>query len=184
MEGLDPSARPDEFGSKINRTQSRTLAFGIPLASIMLGSLTAMLPIISPAPILPPIAFMLLLAWRMLRPGLLPLWAGMPLGLFDDLYSGQPLGSAILFFSLALFAIEYLEYRFPWRSFVFDWFMASMFLIYYLFFATLVSGASINLSAVSVILPQLLLSIALFPIIARMVALLDRLRLMRIRRLA
>lgn len=149
----------------------------------MLGSLTPMLPVISPAPILPPLAFLLLLAWRMLRPGLLPLWAGMPLGLFDDLYSGQPLGSGILFFSIALLAVDYVEHRFPWRSFTFDWFIASMILIYYLTFATLVSGASISIFSLSIILPQLLLSIALFPIIARMVAFLDWLRLMRVRRL-
>jgi rod shape-determining protein MreD len=34
-----------------------------------------------------------------------------------------------------------------------------------------------------VIAPQLLLSLVLFPIIARMVAMLDRLRLMRVRRI-
>lgn len=184
MDRLDPRARPDEFGSKINRTQSPYLAFGIPWASIMLGSLTPMLPIISPAPIVPPVAFLLLLGWRMFRPGLLPLWAGVPLGLFDDLYSGQPLGSAILLFSLALLAIEYVEFRFPWRSFIFDWFVASLILVCYLTLTALVSGADISLPQLATVVPQLLLSIMLFPIIARMIALLDRLRLMRIRRLA
>ena len=66
----------------------------------------------------------MLLGWRMVRPGLLPLWAGAPLGAFDDLVSGQPFGSAILLWSLAMIAIELIETRFPWRGFWQDWFTA------------------------------------------------------------
>lgn len=184
MDRLDPRARPDQFGSKINRTQSPYLAYGIPWASIMLVSLTPMLPIISPAPVLPPFAFLFLLAWRMLRPGLLPMWAGIPLGLFDDLYSGQPLGTAILLFSLALLTVEYLEFRFPWRSFVFDWFIAALAVTAFLAFSVIVSGAQLDKLAGLFVMPQLLLSIVLFPIITRIISLLDRFRLMRIRRIA
>ncbi len=42
----------------------------------MLGSLAPLLPIIAAGPVLPPFGFMMLLAWRMVRPGLLPLWIG------------------------------------------------------------------------------------------------------------
>jgi rod shape-determining protein MreD len=127
--------------------------------------------------------FLLLIAWRLLRPGLLPPWAGLPLGLFDDLYSGQPLGSGILLFSLALFAIEAIEFRFPWRSFWFDWLTAALLSLAYLAVAALLSGAHLTGVQLTVIAPQLLLSIVLFPVVARIVALLDRLRLMRVRRL-
>ena len=183
MERLNPQSRRDPFGSRINRAQSPLLAYAVPWLSIMLGSLTPWLPIIAPAPLLPPLGFMMLLAWRLLRPGLLPLWAGLPLGFFDDLYSGQPLGSAILLFSLTLIVIELVEIRFPWRSFWLDWLTASALLVPYLAFAALLSGAELTGVQLTVILPQLLLSIVLFPIIARMVALLDRLRLMRVRRI-
>ncbi|MBN9507343.1 MAG: rod shape-determining protein MreD [Altererythrobacter sp.] len=183
MEQLNPRARRDPFGSRINRTQSSLLAYGLPWVTIMLGSLTPWLPIIAPAPLLPPLGFMLLLAWRLLRPGLLPLWAGLPLGLFDDLYSGQPLGSGVLLFSLSLFAIEVIEARFPWRNFWLDWLTASAMLTVYIALAALFSGAALTLVQFTVIIPQLLLSIVLFPIIARAVAMLDRLRLMRVRRI-
>lgn len=183
METLHPSARRDPFGSKINRTHNPVLAIGLPWATILLGSLTPWLPIISPAPVLPPFGLMMLLAWRLLRPGLLPLWAGLPLGLFDDLFSGQPVGSGVLLFSLALIAIELIEIRFPWRNFWLDWLTASAILIIYLAIAALFSGAELTLVQLRVILPQLALSIVLFPVIARLVAHLDRLRLMRIRRL-
>ncbi|HYC81077.1 MAG TPA: rod shape-determining protein MreD [Croceibacterium sp.] len=181
MERLNPQSRRDPFGSRINRAQSPLLAYGLPWLTILLGSLTPWLPIIAPAPVLPPFGFMLMLAWRLLRPGLLPLWAGLPLGLFDDLYSGQPLGSGIVLFSLTLIAIELLEIRFPWRSFWLDWLTAGLILALYLAFAALLSGAELTFVQLTVIGPQLLLSIVLVPLVARMVALLDRLRLMRVR---
>ena len=160
METLHPKARKDPFGSKINRAHSPILAYGIPWLSILLGSLTPWLPVIAPAPVLPPLGFMMLLAWRLLRPGLLPLWA-----------------------SLALFAIELIEIRFPWRNFWLDWITASAIMIVYLAVAAVLAGAPFTLVQLTVILPQLLLSIVLFPMIARLVAQLDRLRLMRVRRL-
>ena len=183
METLHPRARRDPFGSKINRTHLPLLAFGLPWLTILLGSLTPWLPVIAPAPVLPPFGFVMLLAWRLLRPGLLPLWAGLPLGLVDDLYSGQPLGSGVLLFSLALIAIELIEIRFPWRNFWLDWLTASAMLVVYLAVAAVLSGAELTVVQLRVILPQLLLSIVLFPVIARLVARLDRLRLMRVRRL-
>lgn len=183
MERLNPQSRRDPFGSRINRAQFSPLVYGLPWLTILLGSLTPWLPVIAPAPVLPPFGFVIMLAWRLLRPGLLPLWAGLPLGLFDDLYSGQPFGSGILLFSLTLLAIELIEIRFPWRNFWLDWLTASVIIAPYLVFAALLSGAEPTLVQLTVILPQLLLSVVLFPIIARMVALLDRLRLMRVRRI-
>lgn len=183
MERLNPRARSDVFGRKINRDHSPVLSYGLPWLTILLGSLTPLLPIIAPAPILPPLGYMFLLAWRMSRPGLLPMWAGLPLGLFDDLYSGQPLGSGILLFSLTMIALELIELRFPWRGFWQDWISAALFLAVYLAAAALLSGASITLVQLTLLVPQLLLSIVLFPIIAAMVSLLDRIRLARVRRI-
>jgi len=183
MEALHPKARRDPFGSKINRAHSPLLAYGLPWLTILLGSLTPWLPVIAPAPVLPPFGFMLLLAWRLLRPGLLPLWAGLPLGFFDDLYSGQPLGSAILLFSVVLIAIELIELRFPWRNFWLDWLTASAILVPYLTIAALLSGAELTVVQLKVIVPQLIISIMLYPVVARLVSALDRLRLKRVRRL-
>jgi rod shape-determining protein MreD len=183
METLHPKARRDPYGSRINRAHNPLLAYGLPWLTILLGSLSPWLPVIAPAPVLPPLGFVFLLAWRLLRPGLLPLWAGLPLGLFDDFYSGQPFGSAVLLFSLTLLAIELIEIRFPWRNFWLDWLTASAMLTVYLAAAAVLSGAELTFVQLSVILPQLLLSIVLFPLVARLVAMLDRLRLMRVRRL-
>lgn len=181
MEQLNPQSRRDPYGSRINRRESLLLAYGLPWATILLGSLTPWLPVIAPAPVLPPFGFLLMLAWRLLRPGLLPPWAGLPLGLFDDLYSGQPMGSGVLLFSIALIVIELVEIRFPWRNFWLDWLTATGLIVPYLVVAALLSGTDLTLVQLRVIAPQLLLSLVLFPIIARIVAMLDRLRLMRVR---
>jgi rod shape-determining protein MreD len=183
MERLNPQSRRDPYGSRINRRESMLLAYGLPWVTILLGSLSPWLPVIAPAPVLPPFGFLVMLAWRLLRPGLLPPWAGLPLGLFDDLFSGQPLGSGVLLFSLALIIIELVEIRFPWRNFWLDWLTASAMLVIYLAVAAVLSGAELTFVQLGVILPQLVLSIVLFPVIARLVAHLDRLRLMRVRRL-
>jgi rod shape-determining protein MreD len=133
--------------------------------------------------VLPPLAFMLLVAWCLLRPQVLPLWAGFPLGLFDDLYSGQPFGSGIMLFSLTMIALDVVDARFPWRNFLQNWGAASVLIVVYLIIAGLVSGAELTFVQLRVLMPQILLSIVLFPLIVSLVALFDRLRLLRIRRL-
>ena len=85
-----------------------------------------LLPIVSSAPVLPPFGLLFLLAWRLLRPGLWPVWVGAPLGLFDDLLSGQPIGSAIALWSLALILIDIVEQRFLWRNLWQDWLLAAL----------------------------------------------------------
>src|SRR6187551_951881 len=139
IDPINPRARRDAFGSKINRDHSALLAFGVPWLAILVASLTPLLPIIASAPVVPPLAYMLLLAWRLMRPGLLPLWAGLPLGAVDDLFSGQPFGSGILLFSLTLIGIELLDVRYPWRGFLLDWLLGSAILALYLAAAALVS---------------------------------------------
>lgn len=183
MEELNPASRRDAFGSKINRDHSPSLLYGIPWLMILLGSLTPLLPIIASIPYVPPMGFLLMIGWRMIRPGLLPLWAGFPLGLFDDLFSGQPLGSGILLFSIALIAIDLIELRFPWTGFKQNWLTATLLIFAYIVIAALVSGASISPELPRVLLPQLLLSIILFPVLGRIIGVLDRLRLMRVRRI-
>jgi rod shape-determining protein MreD len=183
IDQINPRARRDAFGTKINRDHSRLLAYGVPWLSILLLSLTPMLPVIASAPVMPPLGYMIMLAWRLMRPGLLPTWAGLPLGAFDDLLSGQPFGGGILLFSLTLIAADFLDARFPWRSFLQDWMIASLVIAIYIGSAALVSGAVLDMPLLIALVPQLLLSVLAFPIIARMVSLLDRFRLLRIRRL-
>ncbi|MCX9146172.1 rod shape-determining protein MreD [Erythrobacter sp. WG] len=181
MERLDPRARSDMYGRRINRAPSPLRARSVPYLSIMAGSLLPVLLIADLMPLSPPFGFLLLLGWRMVRPGLLPLWAGAPLGAFDDLVSGQPFGSAILLWSLALIAIELIETRFPWRGFWQDWFTAGVIGLVYWLCALIVSGARLTPEMLFAALPQGVLTVLLYPIVARLVASLDRFRLSRAR---
>src|SRR3546814_6385482 len=87
--GVDPDAA---------RVAPRTWI--IPAISVMLGSLVTIIPVIFPGGLLPPFGLMVLLAWRLLRPESLKIWSPVLLGLFDDLLSGQPFGSAMLLWTI------------------------------------------------------------------------------------
>lgn len=167
---------------RINRAPSPLLAVGVPWASIALASLVPTWLIIASAPVLPPLGYLFLIAWRQLRPGLLPVWSGLPLGLFDDLYSGQPLGSGILLWSLSNIVLDIVELRLPWRNFLMEWLggaaMIACYILATLIFANLAGGSS----PVQIIVPQVVVSILVYPFIGRIVAGLDRFRLLPVRR--
>lgn len=182
MERLSPTARSDQYGRRINREQSPWRARSVPYITIALGSLVPFLVLADVMPIVPPLGFLMFLGWRIMRPGLLPLWAGAPLGAFDDLFSGQPFGSGVLLWSLAMIVLELIETRFPWRGFWQDWFTASLGAILYVFAAMFVSGATPTPQMVFAALPQIALAIILYPFLAQLIAGFDRFRLSRSRR--
>ena len=163
---------------RINRVPSPVLAFGTPWLTVMLFSLAPILPIIASAPVMPPLGFMLLLAWRQVRPGLLPVWAGVPLGMFDDVFSGQPFGSAVLLWTLAAIVLDLYEARFPFRHFLFDWLVSSIMVCAYLALSLVFANAAGASASVLVIAPQALTSILLLPLMGRLVSALDRFRLL------
>lgn len=162
---------------RINRVPSPFLVLAVPWLTIMLASLAPSLPFLPSLPLLPPLGFMLLLAWSQVRPGLLPVWAGLPLGAFDDLYSGQPFGSAILLWSLAMMASDFIEARFPWRNFATEWLVAAAFIAAYLVSALIFANIAGGRTQAWVIVPQLAVTMLLYPAAGRLVAVFDRWRL-------
>ncbi|WP_226663586.1 rod shape-determining protein MreD [Alteriqipengyuania lutimaris] len=175
------SQRSERNGRQINRDHSPFLLVFVPWATIMLASYLQSVPIAVGGPLLPPIGFLFLLAWRLLRPGVLPIWAGIIFGMWDDLFSGQPFGSGILFFSATMMAIEIIDIRFPWRGFAQDWLIAAIITVIYIVGTMLISGSTLGLPLLAVVAPQLLLSLIAYPFIAFIVSRLDKLRLMRFR---
>ncbi|HAU22135.1 MAG TPA: rod shape-determining protein MreD [Erythrobacter sp.] len=169
------------YGRRTNRVHSPTRAALVPYVSVMLGSVLPTYFIFSTAPLMPPLGFMILIAWRITRPRFFPLWIGVPLGAFDDLFSGQPFGSAILLWSLSMLVLEIVEARFPWRGFWQDWLAASLAILAYLLLALPLSGVTPNTYMLFATLPQILLSILLYPLIVLFVLKLDRFRLRRIK---
>lgn len=170
----------DYLNRRINRAPSRILAMIVPWASIMLASLLPTWPIIASAPLAPPLGYLLYLAWRHVRPGLHPVWAGLPLGLFDDIFSGQPFGSGMLLWSLTAMAVDAIDHRMPFRSFAMDWLLSGLALGLYLCGALAIANLAGGSSPLPVVIPQLMIGILLYPLCCRFVALCDRFRLLPI----
>lgn len=181
--------RPEDLvPRRINRAPSPLVAGGLPWLAVMLASMATFSPVVASAPVVPPLAFMVFLAWRMLRPSLLPIWAGLPLGAFDDLFSGQPFGSGIVLWSAAMLAMDAIDNRFLWRSFPHDWAAACLLLTAYLAFgavfaAIAASAANMLVTGPLVIGPQLLATVLVYPLVTQIVALLDRIRLLPLRKI-
>ncbi len=137
------------------------------VVSILVGSLVTLLPIVATVPFLPPFGLLMFLAWRLLRPGALPVWAAAPLGLFDDLVSGQPLGSAMLLWQLCSLMLDLVDTRLVARDFWQDWLLAggaiAVCLIAGRAFAT-----SLSAHVDTVLLFQTIVSMALFPAATRL----------------
>lgn len=176
-----PEQLKDLTRPRINRAPSPLLAISLPWILVMLGSLSPAWAVISSAPVMPPVGFLFLLGWLHLRPGMLPVWAGLPLGLIDDLFSGQPMGSAMVLWSLATIGMDYVETRFPWRGFMQNWLVASAVIAGYLLVAAWFAGVHRQPDLLLAMLPQIALSILAYPIAVQIVGLFDRLRLIPVR---
>lgn len=148
-----------------------------PIVSVMLASLATALPLIAQSPILPPFGFMLFLAWRLLRPDLWPVWIGVPLGAFDDLASGQPLGTGMVVWTLIVFAVELDSRRHLFRDYMQDWLIAAVAIAACLLAGAFVVRLTGHGGPLVQILPQIGYSILLFPLVVRICAALDRWRL-------
>lgn len=167
------------YETRLNRQYSQWRVLAGPILSVLMGSLITILPIFSDLPILPPFGFMIFIAWRLLRPGMWPMWAGLPFGLFDDIFSGALLGSAALTWSIAMLVAEFIDSRIIWRDHMFDWLIASLFITLYLMISLLIISAIQVQPAIVIIIPQILFSIALYPLVVRFCAAIDNWRLRR-----
>lgn len=155
----------------------RARVYVLPAATVILGSLLTAWPAIVSAPLLPPLGLMMLLGWRLLRADVWPVWAGLPLGLIDDLYSGNPVGTAMFSWTAILITLSLLDLRVVWRSWWLEWLIGALAIS----FALIVGGLLARVGGLVVLLPmiapQWLLSIALLPLFMQGAALLDRWRL-------
>ncbi len=163
--------RPDHI--PLGRTEERTRASWLAPLTVVLGSMGTILPMIATFPFLPPFGLLMLLAWRLHKAEVLKVWAAVPLGLLDDMFSGQPLGSAMTFWTLCFLAIEVLDTRLVWRDYWQDWLIASG-AIGFCLIAGRIVATPFTAHVETAVLLQILVSAALFPLLSRFVARLDR----------
>ncbi len=157
----------------LGRTRPRTRTTWLAPVSVMLGSLVTILPFVVTIPVLPPFGLMMMLAWRLHRSDALRVWSPVLLGLFDDLVSGQPLGSGMFFWTLCFLAIDVLDTRLVWRNFWQDWLIAAGAMAFVLI-ATRVIATPFSAHVDIALLVQIITSVALFPLASQLCARLDR----------
>lgn len=150
-----------------------------PAVSTILASLLAALPIVARTPLIPEMALLVVIAWRLLRPEIWPAWTALALGLFNDLVAGHPLGQSMAAWTIIFLVCDYVDSRLGFRDYWMDWIIAAAAISFYTgaawYLGTLM-GAHISYT---VLLPQLAVSVLVYPLVARIVLALDRWRLAR-----
>ena len=151
----------------------------VPAASVIAASFLATLPIIVQNGWFPDFGFLVLIAWRLLRADVWPTWGAVPLGLVNDLVTGLPIGLSVTIWTLSMLALDILDRRTAWRDYWIEWALAALLIAlngaaHWQVAAWM--GAPVPFSAM---IPQLIISIAGFPVAAWIVGRLDGWRLGR-----
>lgn len=150
-----------------------------PIVSTLIASMLALLPIIVSSPIIPDIAFLMLIAWRLLRPEMWGPAVALPLGLFNDLVAGHPIGQSMAIWTFLFIIFDIIDSRMLFRDYWMDWIIASFAIAGYVFAGWYIGVLMGNSANFLVMLPHLIASILAFPVVARFVLSLDRWRLAR-----
>ena len=151
----------------------------VPVLTTLAASLLALLPYVAAAPLVPDFAFLVLIAWRLLRPEIWQAQAALPLGLFNDLVAGHPIGQSMALWTLTFLIFDLIDSRVGWRDYWMDWLFAAAVILLHGFGGWYVAHMMGAKASFSIMVPQILLSIFAYPLVARLVVGLDRWRLTR-----
>ena len=165
-------------GRKINQGPLPFAQF-LPAASVVFASLLTSLPIISTSGWYPDFGYLALLAWRLLRSDPWPAWWAAPLGLINDLFTGQPIGFSVALWSVTMLALDLIDRRTMWRDYWIEWILAAAFLFMHDFFEWELASVMNARVPFTTVRPAVLIAILSFPLVAWIVARLDRWRLGR-----
>lgn len=150
-----------------------------PTLSTAFAILLALLPFVFQSPFLPDFGFLVLLTWRLLRPEIWPAQVALGFGLFADLVAGHPLGQSMLLWTLVFLLLDFVDSRLGFRDYMMDWLLAAAAILFHgagVWYIAHLMGAPTNLL---IMLPQVGLSILVYPLVARIVVGIDRWRLAR-----
>lgn len=151
----------------------------VPIASTIIACLLSLLPIVMTTPVLPDLAFVTLLAWRLLRPEMWTARTALALGLFNDIVAGHPIGQSMALWTITFLALDLFDSRALYRDFWLDWMLAAL-LITFSIVGDWYIGTWMGSSAgLHVMTPQIVVAILCFPAVARLVVALDNWRLAR-----
>jgi rod shape-determining protein MreD len=151
----------------------------VPAATVVAASLLATLPIVSSHGWVPDFGYLVLISWRLLRSDAFPAWWAAPLGLVNDLFTGQPIGFSVAMWSATMLALDLIDRRTMWRDYWMEWVLAAVLIAineWLEWQIAAVVGARVPFSHLAA---PLAIGIFVFPIVAWFVARVDHWRLGR-----
>ncbi|MEO7178302.1 MAG: rod shape-determining protein MreD [Allosphingosinicella sp.] len=151
----------------------------VPILTTLAAALLGLMPFVANSPLVPDFAFLMLLAWRLLRPEMWQAHVALPLGLFNDLVAGHPIGQSMALWTATFLLLDLVDSRVGWRDYWTDWLFAAGAILLYGSGGWYVARLMGSVVPYSVLLPQLGLSVFAYPLVARLVIGLDRWRLSR-----
>ena len=155
----------------------RAFANHLPAASVVVASFLAVIPLIATHGWWPDFGLLMLIAWRLQRSDPFPNWYAMPLGLFNDLMCLHPLGLSIVTFTLALTVLDIMDARKVYGNYLINWIIAALLITLAEFIQLWIAAIQDAAMPLPVIIPPIVISTLFFPIVAFIVAYLDRYRL-------
>jgi rod shape-determining protein MreD len=157
----------------------KRLARSIPALSVGAASLLPLAPIVAEVGWMPNTALLLLLAWRLLRGDVIPAWWAAPLGLWNDLVLGLPIGLSVVTFTAAMILLDLLDRRTMWRDYWLEWLLAGVLVILAEVVRWRIDAAMGASYPLRTILPAATIAILSFPLAAWAASRIDRWRLGR-----
>lgn len=151
----------------------------VPAASVVAASALAMLPIVSSSGWWPNTGLLVLIAWRMLRADAWPAWWAAPLGFVNDILTGTPIGLSVTLWASIMLVMDLVDRRTQWRGYLIEWGAACLLIAFggwVEWQVAALNGAPVPMVQV---VPAVLVEMLAFPIVALLVARIDRWRLGR-----
>ena len=151
----------------------------VPAATVVLASRLSALPIVSSSGWYPDFGYLALLSWRLLRYDPWPPWWAAPLGLVNDLFTGNPIGFSVALWSATMFALDLVDRRTMWRDYWIEWGLAAVLIAIDEWLQWRLAKAAGAWVPFTRMLPPLIISICVFPLSAWLASRIDAWRLGR-----
>ena len=161
------------------RRGAKPFAHLLPAASVVAASFLAALPIVSTSGWYPDFGYLALLGWRLLRADPWPAWWAAPLGLVNDLFTGYPLGFSVALWAATMLVLDLVDRRTMWRDYWIEWVLAAVLVAIDEWLQWRVAGFVGAAPPVERMIPPIVISICMFPVVAWIVSRIDAWRLGR-----
>ena len=159
------------------RRGAKPYAHLVPAMTVIAASFLAALPIVSTSGWYPDFGYLVLIAWRLLRADPWPAWWAAPLGLANDLFTGYPLGFSVALWAATMLALDLIDRRTMWRDYWIEWVLAAVLLAIDEWLQWRVAAIVGGAPTLTQIIPPIIISICLFPVVAWIISRIDAWRL-------